>query len=332
MKYITLSFSDPTAKPEADLKWVHALQAGTWPSMAGPVTITEDDLTAIANSYNTAAHEAPVVLGHPETDDPARGWVHRVELRENGLWLGVELMPEMEQLVEQKRYRKVSVSLYQPGAPGNPVPAGYYLKHLGFLGAVPPAVKGLTGIELSEDETITINFQESETPMKTQNGGTAPQAETAPVQVSETQLSERAQTLELREQAIAQRERVMKREAYSLKLEPHVQSGRLLPTQKRLFIELMERADSVSVSFGEGEAPKPLADELMAFLAAMPAQVTLSEVAAAAPANAAAVSFSAPAGYSVDAEMLALDRKAQAWLAEHPNQTYVDAIAAVQAQ
>lgn len=41
------------------------------------------------------------------------------------------------------------------------MPGVYYLRHVGFLGAQPPAVKGLRSIELAEAEPGVIEFSES---------------------------------------------------------------------------------------------------------------------------------------------------------------------------
>ncbi|XVN20902.1 hypothetical protein QZH46_11175 [Pseudomonas corrugata] len=58
-------------------------------------------------------------------------------------------------------YKKISASFYHPTAANNPVPGVYYLRHVGFLGAQPPAVKGLRPIELAEGEPGVIEFNES---------------------------------------------------------------------------------------------------------------------------------------------------------------------------
>ena len=39
------------------------------------VEFSEADLAAVAAAYDAAVHEAPLVIGHPKTDDPAMGWV-----------------------------------------------------------------------------------------------------------------------------------------------------------------------------------------------------------------------------------------------------------------
>ncbi|MCA0405598.1 MAG: hypothetical protein LCH39_05550 [Proteobacteria bacterium] len=54
-----------------------------------------------------------------------------------------DIDPEFADQVRQKRYAKVSASFYMPDAGNNPTPGSYALKHVGFLGAAAPAVKGL---------------------------------------------------------------------------------------------------------------------------------------------------------------------------------------------
>lgn len=59
------------------------------------------------------------------------------------------------------RYKKVSASFYRPDAPCNPKPGAYYLRHVGFLGAQPPAVKSLKAIEFADGEdgdVVTVQF------------------------------------------------------------------------------------------------------------------------------------------------------------------------------
>jgi hypothetical protein len=85
---------------------IHALKAGTWQSLGGAVSLSLFDLAHIAESYNPALHEAPVVIGHPATDDPAFGWVRSVDLQSDGLWLNTDLLPEMADLVERSFVQK----------------------------------------------------------------------------------------------------------------------------------------------------------------------------------------------------------------------------------
>ncbi len=99
---------------------VHALRAGTWPASPRPVTLGQDEIEQIARSYRPELYSAPVVLGHPHHDDPAWGEVLAAQADERGLWLGCAIRLELAQFVSDRSYRAVSVSLWTPGALGNP--------------------------------------------------------------------------------------------------------------------------------------------------------------------------------------------------------------------
>jgi hypothetical protein len=62
------------------------------------------------------------------------------------------------EMVNSGLFKKISASFYQPAAPGNPVPGVLYLRHVGFMGAQPPAVKGLKSASFSEAEEGIVEF------------------------------------------------------------------------------------------------------------------------------------------------------------------------------
>lgn len=129
-----------------------------------------ETLRQIAESYDAALHEAPIVVGHPRTDDPAYGWVGGLTADASGLHAAPrQVDPTFAEHVRAGRYAHVSVALYGPASPRNPLGQGkgWYLRHVGFLGATPPVVKGLRRAELGEedapDATITIALGETQT-------------------------------------------------------------------------------------------------------------------------------------------------------------------------
>jgi hypothetical protein len=69
-------------------------------------------------------------------------------------------------MVRDGRFKKISSAFYAPSHPRNPVPGVYYLKHVGFLGAMPPAVKGMRDPAFSADDDdsqiVTFEFGESD--------------------------------------------------------------------------------------------------------------------------------------------------------------------------
>jgi hypothetical protein len=311
---------------------VHALMPGTWPADPQPITITAEDIAAIAAAYNPQKYQAPVVIGHPETDSPAWGWVLDASAELDGLWLDVELLPEMADLVREGRYKAVSVSLWMPDAPGNPTPGVWSLKHLGYLGAVPPAVKGLAPTQLqaadTDERTIIITSEASHgaeqqqkeimTMAETKNDGDA------------VQLAERERQIAEREAAIARRERELKRATYAQEIDAHVAAGRILPAEKSDLVELMERLDgAATVTLAEG-GERPALDLLRDFLARLPSRVTLGEHAKAQQNSESVVMPSVPQGYKLSERGLMLHSRALEYMAAHAGTDYLTAVRAVE--
>ena len=114
-------------------------------------TWTPADLDHMASSYNPTQHEAPVVIGHPKDNSPAFGWVRSLTHQDGTLFADADLQPELEKMIKRGLFKKRSISLYDDGS----------LRHIGFLGALPPAVKGLPDIQFGEGKAVTIEFAET---------------------------------------------------------------------------------------------------------------------------------------------------------------------------
>lgn len=124
---------------------IEVFKAGKHRAVDGKVYVfSEADVAAIAASYDPALQSGPIVLGHPKTDDPAWGWVKGLSAEGGRLFADLEKVdPAFAEGVEAGRYRYVSSAFYGPADDRNPKPGAWYLRHVGFLGAQPPAVKGL---------------------------------------------------------------------------------------------------------------------------------------------------------------------------------------------
>jgi hypothetical protein len=120
------------------------------------IAFSEADLAGAAAAYDPALHEAPIVVGHPRADAPAYGWVGSLATGEGGSLEAAprQVDPDFAEMVRAGRFKHVSASFYLPDSPVNPKPGGYYLRHVGFLGAQPPAIKGLRPAEFAEAEGV----------------------------------------------------------------------------------------------------------------------------------------------------------------------------------
>ena len=144
--------------------FVHFCTAGKQTSALG---VTRDfsvsDLKQVAESYDPVIHEAPVRVGHEDSDKvPSFGWVKGFKMDGSKLYADVEFTPDMSDLIRNGNYRKVSISLYSPESGINPTPGKWSARHLAVLGATPPAVKGLEAIQFSEMDFV-FDFSAAET-------------------------------------------------------------------------------------------------------------------------------------------------------------------------
>lgn len=139
---------------------LHIFKSGTHTDMHGTtLPFTPADLAACAAAYDPAVHEAPIVVGHPKTDDPAYGWVASLSATGSDLLAEpAQVDPQFAELVTAGRYKKISASFYLPDSPNNPKPGVLYLRHVGFLGAQPPSIKGLRSAAFGEQETGVVEF------------------------------------------------------------------------------------------------------------------------------------------------------------------------------
>ncbi|AWD23383.1 hypothetical protein [Fuscovulum blasticum] len=139
---------------------IEVFRPGTFTPMQGePITYSAADLKAVADAYDPETAPAPVVVGHPDTDAPAYGWVKSFDYdtKAERLFANVhQIEPQFADLVKAGRYKKVSMAFFGPAQGHNPVPGCWYPKHVGFLGAAAPAVSGLKNITFAGDAGATF--------------------------------------------------------------------------------------------------------------------------------------------------------------------------------
>lgn len=132
--------------------WIEIFRAGDYADRGAWST---EDLDHVSAAYDPRLQPAPVVLGHPAEDAPAYGWVKRLRRAGQSLWAQLEKVdPAFEALLRAGRFRQRSVSLYRQF----PSTGGPYLRHLGFLGAAAPAVKGLAPVRFADAAAVSFSF------------------------------------------------------------------------------------------------------------------------------------------------------------------------------
>jgi hypothetical protein len=92
---------------------------------------------------------------------PAYGWVQSLAFNEGGIdATPAQVNTDFADMVAAGAFKKISAAFYSPRSPANPVPGVYYLRHVGFLGAAAPAVKGMRSPSFSETEEGVVEFSE----------------------------------------------------------------------------------------------------------------------------------------------------------------------------
>lgn len=133
---------------------IYFLREGTFTDSSMDVDkYTREELEEIKNSYDPKLFEAPIVIGHKEDieaiyqDDtaPAYGWIKSIGLDESGLYADAKLAEEFEVLLDKEAppFKHISAAIYEADNPFNPKEGQKYIRHIAFLGAQPPAIKGL---------------------------------------------------------------------------------------------------------------------------------------------------------------------------------------------
>jgi len=275
----------------ASSPWIEIFRAGDYRAK-GKGLVTREDLARVVESYDPAYHEAPVTvsaapiqLGHRD-DAPAFGWIERLAVRGDLLVAQEKQVdPQFNELRKAGRYKKRSASFYV-GADGKV--SG--LRHVAYLGAEPPEVKGLKDVKFEDNgrEFIEVNFGEEDQVAAEKTvadqigdffrehfGGGTPKtftesdvtalvtsavasAVSAAVEPLRTQIAEQKTQFSERERKITGAELKAGAQAAIARLK---EKGKWIPAFDKMGAELLftELAGSTStVEFGEGDAKKTL--------------------------------------------------------------------------
>ncbi len=335
---------------------IEIFRPGTHRDDAGNThTFTRAQLEEMAASYNASLREAPLTVGHPKDNLPAYGWVQRVYVNEAGN-LAIDphqVDPAFAEMVKGGRFKKRSASFYPPNAPHNPTPGRWYLRHVAFLGAQPPAVAGLKDIGFAEfgDLAEAVSFSETASAAAPAPATTQPQehpmsdADKAELErlrakskaddearaKAEADLraaNERADAAQRQASSFAEQVAADRRAGFVSFAESEIKAGRLLPKDKNTAIAALETlaAASAPLSFAEGSTttqvtPLEMCAWLQGHMSSRTAAVSFGEMAGGAHD---ATAFDARG--KTDAE---IDQAARRYQAEHPAVSYAEALTAV---
>ena len=300
-------------------QWIQVFRAGQHRGQ----DFTEADLDRVIANYDPSVHEAPACIGHPEHDMPAYGWVSG--LKRDGKHLLAQFRetdPSFEDAVKSSRFKKRSASFYL-GTDGRITG----LRHVGFLGALPPEVKGLKNLNFDDGGRgfVEVDFaEEKEVSDKTvkdqikdffaelfagsQPGATktfseadvqrivtdaiteANKASQTTIDTLRGDLTKLSTKFSERETSIATTEMRQRADAAVSKLKS---AGKWVPAFERMGLSVVfgELAKvTATVEFGEGDSKKQVAplDLMVSFMEGLPQVVPAGQLVNGVPSRATA--------------------------------------------
>ncbi|GMU86300.1 MAG: hypothetical protein AMXMBFR48_15420 [Ignavibacteriales bacterium] len=275
------------------MKWFEIFRTGTHTDSKGNTREwTKEELEEIAEKYNAAGNEAPIVIGHPQDNSPAYGWVKELKLfGDKLLALPSKIMPEFVEAVQKGLYRNRSISLNGDGT----------LRHVGFLGGTPPAVKGLADVQFNEGEdVVSFEFAEAEeetsppAPLLGKERGAGEGQEglkgiEGVKQFSEEEFNEVDQKRRQAEEELARLRMKMRKTEFEQFLNEQIAHGSVTPAMKPKLEQVLEALGAVNMqekdalgnevyNFSDGTKANPVA-VFKEFVKGLPKVIEFNEVA-----------------------------------------------------
>ena len=141
------------------MKWCEIFTSGRHKDSKGNIRDwTKSDLEEIKSNFYTKNPDAPICCGHPKSNSPAYGWVDDLKIEDDinkisHLYASYkDVQPEFKEAYNRGLFKTRSISLTPD----------LVLRHVAFLGAQTPAIKGLEQFCFADcTEEILIEFEES---------------------------------------------------------------------------------------------------------------------------------------------------------------------------
>jgi len=133
--------------------WIEIFKGGKQVDSSGKAHDGNALIEKALATFDPATHEPPLTVGHPADNAPAFGWVADLKKAvKDGVPVLLakfrQVVPEFAAAVKDGLYKKRSASFYPDGR----------LRHVGFLGAAPPAVKALADLSFEDVDAAVFEF------------------------------------------------------------------------------------------------------------------------------------------------------------------------------
>jgi hypothetical protein len=228
--------------------FVEIFKSGTHTDSAGVTReFKEEDLQNIVKKYNekveeSNSFEAPLVKGHPKSDEPAFGWVEKLQYSTGKIIAKLkDVSATLIDEVKKGMFKKISIALYPD----------MMLRHVGILGAVPPAVQGMKNVKFAE----STEYQEYEQKEESKDNVIEFQ------RISIEKLKEKNEKLEAQVEGFEKKE---KANIFEMSLDVQIGDGKITPAQKTVLMELYQDLHDAMPEDKANKAMKMMMDKMEA--------------------------------------------------------------------
>ena len=301
--------------------WIEIFRTGKHTDSSGHTAeYSAEALDKIANIYNERAAEeaelAPLVKGHPKSDDPAYGWVERLARRGDKLLAKVkDVVPQIADEVKKKMFKKVSIALYPD----------MMLRHVGLLGAAAPAVKGLRAVNFSEDKDYCeFEFGSDSAQMPSEN------EDDEQTSREYDNLQQRNKQLEEKIELIEKEARLKEYREFANSLIENDAGSLITPAQADELIDLLEMAYQADKSkAGEFTEGSGAVDKVKSFMMSLQPVFSTEEFAKRTGGE-TDMQYEDFSDRNVAPERLTLHERALEIVKSHPGLSYEEAVCRVE--
>lgn len=254
--------------------------------------ITAAQLDEAIASYNSERDPAPLVFGHPESNDPAHGVIASLRREGNKLITGLKnISQDAIEGVKAGKFLNRSIAFWHPDHSANPTPGKWNIRHLGLLGAASPGIPGMSKLAFSADETAIESADAPDTALIFTEDGTTtvviterkpkvadpkPEGEfVAKTDFDAVQTENERLKSEAKARADADEE--ARKTANGEFVAEMVKQGRVTPGFKDQIVTALNLLPVQEVQFNADAKGTP-ADGIREFLKALPEQVTFTTI------------------------------------------------------
>lgn len=230
------------------MKWCEIFKTGKHTDSAGvEKEWTLEDLNTIVSNFQTVNPDVPICCGHVKSNSPAYGWVDNLRIEGDKLYASFkDVQNEFKEAVNKGLFRTRSISLSPE----------LILRHVAFLGAMPPAIKGMEQFCFNESDENDFNIEFSIYGGENMTDNQEPEITQPGVSDSVSDFNEQMKEKEeviqkLKKELDENRLKSLKHE-YEDFCDKAISEGNITPAQKGAVLDILFANTDTSINFEDG--------------------------------------------------------------------------------